>query len=186
MKLLKYPVHRFASSTGVEYVLVPKCGSNSIRRAINQSQNMKRVPVNFVFTFVRHPLARLISAYTEKIQTGKTDIIMPKWKHVLKTDMSIDAFVDFLVNFDQDRQLMNDHFCPQSWLIRDIHVDFVGCLENITEDWKVLMDKGLPPIKHLHKTDGVPKWKQVLTPTTEAKARAYYKDDFEKWPDWWD
>ena len=184
---MEYPIHRHRSvTTGAEYILVPKCGCNSMRDAINRSNaGGSRVPVNFVFTFVRHPLARFVSAYVEKVQTGKVHILMPKWKNHLSPNMSAAEFLDFIVGFPHDQELLNDHFCPQSWLLRHVELDFVGRLENVAEDWKVLMERGLPELPHLHKTPNVKPWQDMLDESTEQKAREFYRDDFDRWPGWW-
>ncbi len=188
-KLRNYPLYRHRCSRAcVEYILIPKSASNSIRRALNSGGIGTPCYNPFVFSFVRHPLARLISAYVEKVQTGKTKILMPKHTDALPTNISLPNFVDFLVNFeDNNKELLNDHFCPQSWILNNVpKLDFVGCVENMEEDWKVLQERGLPNIQHKHKTEGIQKWQQMLDKETEAKAREYYRDDFEKWPNFWE
>jgi len=134
-----------------------------------------------------------VSAYIEKIQTGSAERLVPAevYKDLPKT-ISITAFVDSLVNFhvDHPAHFVSNHWCPQSWIVNSApDLDFVGCLENIKEDWQVLMDRGMGRLPHLHKTKrelGTPHtWQQMLTPQTEAKAREFYKEDFDMWPDWW-
>lgn len=194
----KYNVIRLqARGLGVEYIHMSKCASNSISHAISvadQKHGCKWRPVSFRFTFVRHPLARMVSSYVEKIQTGKTKfLVKDKCLRDLPRDMSIEQFVDFLLNFDRDHygEMINPHWAPQSWMVNSAkNVDFCGRLENLTEDWQMLIDKGLGPLPHQHKTDynkTVPHtWQEMLTPKVEARAREFYRDDFLMWPDWWD
>jgi len=131
-----------------------------------------------------------VSAYKEKIQTGKYHhILQPQVAAELSRDMSIEDFVDFLLDFDANRhkQGINNHFCPQSWIVRAIHdLDFVGCLENIGEDWKELTRRGLRPLEHFNRNTGDTRtWEDMLDRETEAKARRFFRDDFQMWPTWW-
>ncbi len=190
-----YDVRRFISRKhGLEYCEMPKSASNSITNAIHASNDTKpySVPISFRFTFVRHPLARLVSAYVEKIQKGKVKyLVQPNVAAELHPDISIEFFVDFLTHFHTHHcdDSISNHWCPQSWIVSSVgKIDFVGCVENIEEDWKVVMRQGLGPLPHLHKTDykpGKATWQQMLDKETETKARKFYEDDFNRWPDWW-
>lgn len=188
---MQYAPRRWSvAKLGLQYCEMPKTASNSIHHAINLANNSNvTVPITFVFTFVRHPLTRLVSAYKEKIQTGKYNhILQPQVAADLSRDMSIEDFVDFLLDFDADRhkQEINNHFCPQSWIVRSIpDLDFVGCLEN-PEDWKELTRRGLRPLEHFNRnTRDTRTWQDMLDKKTEAKARKFFKDDFQMWPTWW-
>lgn len=174
----------------VEYVLIPKVASNSIRAAVRRAdvavtRHPKHTTPKFVFTFVRHPLSRLASAYIEKIRTGKFHtLVSGRVEHDLSNDMSMADFVDHLVSFyDKYKGVaLNDHFCPQSWLVNSApDISFVGRLENIQQDWNVLIDKGLGPLGHRHKTQNIKKWQDLLDGPTEAKARRFYHEDFDRW-----
>ena len=186
MKYSPYKQPRTTSFAGPEYILVPKSGSNSIRRAINDGNannttGRPYTPANFVFSFVRHPLTRLVSAYVEKVLTGKTRAIVPRFMHEIPPTTTLPEFVDWLWGFPK-KGVLNDHFCPQSWLLKDEKdLQWVGILENVAEDWKVLMDRGLPPLPHHHKTPGIKTWQEMLDKETEAKARLFYRGDFERW-----
>lgn len=166
----------------VAYVLVPKSGSNSIKKAIDIANRKDCILTKpkFYFTFVRHPLDRLVSAYVEKIQGGKIFMLMAEFADVLHPNITIDEFVNFLLE-NQNKVMLSDHFCPQSWLLQSYNLDFVGHLED-EDDWKVLMDKGLPELPHMHKTKDRPSWKDLLHGETLEKACEFYQDDFEMWP----
>ena len=95
--------------------------------------------------------------------------------------MTIAEFVDFLLGFPIHQHVLNSHFCPQSWLTRGL--DFVGTLENIKEDWAWLQEgRGLADLPHEHPTPNRKSWRQLLDAETEAKARKFYREDFERWP----
>ena len=189
----RYPVRQFViNSRGVMYYEMPKVASNSICAAIHSTNTSPQVvPIQFRFTYVRHPLARLVSAYVEKIQQGKIQWLTCSHKMIqaLQPSISIEDFVDFLVNFDSknyDGELLGNHWCPQSWLVNSMPpLDFVGCLENIKEEWPTLMERGLGPLPHKHKTENIPTWQQILDTETETKARKFYHEDFDMWPNWW-
>jgi hypothetical protein len=131
-----------------------------------------------------------VSAYRQKIQTGNYIYFTgKKVQDSLHDNITIDEFVDFLLGFDVGNynEAMNNHWCPQSWLTDSMDdLDYVGCLENIQEDWKELERRGLLFPPHLNKTKGdAVTWQQVLSPETEAKARQLYQDDFRRWSHWW-
>jgi hypothetical protein len=127
-----------------------------------------------------------VSGYVEKIQTGAVSrLLEPEFAQQLPPETTLEEFVDFLLA--QDPKLVNNHFCPQSWIVHGAQdIQFVGRLENITKDWQVLMDRGAPQLRHVHKTQGIKPWQDMLDAKTEEKARHFYRDDFQTWPDWWD
>jgi hypothetical protein len=124
----------------------------------------------------------LASAYVEKVQTGKIHQFMKRpWIGKLSKGMTIAEFVDFLLKFPIHQHVLDAHFCPQSWMVRGL--DFVGTLENIGKDWAWLQQgRELANLPHKHKTPKRKSWRQLLDAETEAKAREFYREDFEQWP----
>jgi len=162
----------------LKYIKNAKCACRAIILAMTEHNGISTQNHGdyFTFSFVRHPLSRLVSSYKDKILTGKLQ--GPN----VSTEMTIDDCVSCLLSGD----IRDEHFCPQSEILRLDELDFCGTLENIEEDWRVLMDKGLPPlgIWGHHKSGSAP-WQEVLSKETEARAREYYAADFELWPGRW-
>jgi hypothetical protein len=127
-----------------------------------------------------------VSSYVEKVQSGAVQrLLEPEFAKQLPPETTLEEFVDFLLR--QSPESINNHFCPQSWIVHGAQdIQFVGRLENIQEDWQVLMDRGVPPLRHIHKTPDIKPWRDMLDENTEKKARHFYRDDFQTWSDWWD
>ncbi len=83
----------------------------------------------FVFTFVRNPFGRLVSA----------------WEAFSKTGRCVSDFKEFvrgkgpLYLFDEDNSFVNDHWFPLSNYVEfedgKQFVDYIGKVENIEKDW---------------------------------------------------
>jgi len=186
------PRRFFNHRAGVQYIEMPKVASNSIQQALRHDVKPHRPRSKLVFTFIRHPLARLVSAYVEKIQTGKVKYLVgATMAKDLPPSITLDAFIDFLLNFSSHKKYgaeqINNHFCPQSWILEhEVDIDFIGQLESIDEDWQILVKRGLPFLSHKHPTEGIQHWSEMLTSDMEDRARHFYQDDFERWAGWWD
>ena len=89
----------------------------------------------FVFTFVRNPFDRLVSAWNmfvkkEKVKTKFSDFIESRGVGCLMYE---------------DGTFTNDHWFPQSKYVEyddgEKFINFVGKFENLKEDWKTLAKK---------------------------------------------
>lgn len=110
----------------------------------------------FRFAFVRNPLDRLFSLYSQKIvyyarELGKPNLF---WRYgdVFSADMGFEAFVEAVVAIPDpiaDRHFRSQHV---SLYHRDrLLVDTVGRFETLTEDWDRLrasVDPRLPALPH--------------------------------------
>ena len=105
----------------------------------------------FRFTFVRHPIDRLISAYSDKIAR-----IRPMRVHIQQL-LGMPEDPDTLVPFDmfmaalvvQEPLQMDPHWRPQHLNIMHgvIEHDFIGRLENFDHDMSVVKQRaGLPDV----------------------------------------
>lgn len=100
----------------------------------------------FKFTFVRNPWARIVSAFHFLKQGGfnKRD---KNWAE--KNLYNIDDFSEFVNNLSKnidfrETVLEKNHFTPQTKYIcidSKVAVDFIGKLENISKDFKIIKRK---------------------------------------------
>ena len=110
----------------------------------------------FVFSFVRNPLARLHSSYVNKIEdvrnSGEGESIF--WNHGITLDMSFEEFIERLVEIPDHK--IDRHLRSQSSVLCDegkIMVDYVGRFENMREDWNVLVEQhNLPYLPHKNRS----------------------------------
>ena len=114
----------------------------------------------FKFSFVRHPLSRLVSAYLDKVVWAKSTarrVIRNRqfrnghltWRQAaqwFRRNAGFDAersltfreFVNQLCREDPER--MNPHFRSQARLLRGIPLDFIGRVENSEADFAYVQD----------------------------------------------
>jgi hypothetical protein len=147
----------------------------------------KRDAVRFFFTVVRHPVARLQSAYRNQIagQTASARIVARRIDASLLDRagrIPFEAFVDHVVGTDP---LLHDvHWRPQTVLLRSAmpDLDFIGRLEHLNDDlargfagteWQSWLD-GFPSVRG-NVTDKT--ITTTLDPVRLARLRDYYKDD---------
>jgi hypothetical protein len=178
-------------------------------------------PQWFKFTFVRHPLTRLVSAYLDKVVPAKStaqELIrnfqrrLPEtpWWQRLAIEMPIDAersltfreMVEQLLR--EPRQRLDVHFRPQSLLLAGLPLDFVGRVENITEEFAAVQQRlgtcvplghkkqqsyaGQPageyvadwPAAAFRSGKAHPHWRRFYPPELVAAVVDYYSDDFSR------
>lgn len=141
----------------------------------------------YLFSFVRHPFKRALSAYTDKIlgnRKQKREILeaMGKAEEKLSYPISFDDFV--AVISDQDPATLNPHWRPQhlNLAIDLIAYDFIGHLENFNADLAQvraqlkLPDFGIP---HKNRKSHKASATQVISPETRLKLGALYADDLQ-------
>lgn len=144
-----------------------------------------RNPEYFKFTFVRHPLRRLVSAYLDKvvkakitglelIARGQVALSIPQtslggWWGQPKIDpdrsLTFREFVDVLWQVDADR--VDVHFRAQHRLLRGLAFDWIGQIENLPRDFS-------PVQQHL----------QCLTPLAWKHQTEYFRPTGECVSDW--
>ena len=103
----------------------------------------------------------------------------------LGPNTTLDAFIEYILSFKHPERI-ESHFRPQSIILdeRVSHVDFVGKVRFMRKHWKVLMEHGLPPIRHFsaHKSNSR-SWKDALDSKAQNRLLQLYKPDFERWPE---
>lgn len=169
----------------LRYLNMPKCACRAITEVMKAC--VREVPRDtpwFHYTFVRHPLTRFMSGYTEKVLTNKMGKLLPGCG--VTKDIGLDGFIEWLLGFRHPDKI-EQHFRPQSMTIdcAQMEMQFVGKLENMHEDWRVLMEKGLPAINYYknHRSNA-PTWQETLNTDQETKLRRLYAPDIERWPEY--
>jgi len=137
----------------------------------------------YTFTFVRNPFKRLVSLYINKFsdQNIISEIGFEYENYlggVFQKDMAFIDFVKVIVNIPD--KLADRHFKSQSYLIKQaVKVDYIGNMENITDDYKELRNRFcLPELTHANKST---KYNYLDFLNSESIELLYkrYKKDFE-------
>lgn len=146
------------------YVQVPKAANSSIIYCLNKteqwfnvntqnhqevqdkirpnkiefnSRNYEKYKKYFWFTFVRNPYERMISSYINKVITPEEVFLSFKNIGITKSTSFLD-FCNIIKKINPVR--LNDHIKPQSLIIPNDTMDFIGKVENIKTDWGKMMN----------------------------------------------
>lgn len=193
---------------GFGYIQIPKVATRSIRQALydmsgargpeesfaafesRNSAHLSHARIReeidrglFVFAFVRHPLARLYSAWMNKIvrseDATKRNIFSC---HGMHDGMPFGAFVRRVSEL-RDEEL-DRHLRSQAWFLSDaagLLPGFVGKLESFDEDWQVLRER-LPILGGVPHKNKASHGMDFLSPydgDTLRLAVARFRRDFE-------
>lgn len=146
----------------------------------------------FVFTFVRNPYSRILSAYLEKFLRRRKDGEIYRTQLGFKPDIlpNTVSFVEFLRRVRQyPASNLNAHFTPQWYVLgldRSMKYDFIGRLENIASDFPYVLSRlnhseRPPEILHQapHAQKASTKLKQYYGEEERMLVEEIYKDDFK-------
>lgn len=186
------------------YVSNPKCGTSSILKSLwlaarpetYSGKPRKGVgapwsrpgspPEGFtLFSVVRNPYARLLSAYLNKVETNRRDqkVWMPiaarfGWRNAHRPTLL--EFLERVVT--EDPMEMDQHFRPQhlNLLHPLVTPSFVGRLEDMAPTVAWLAEHRVEMQDHApHRTDAAEKVAEYFGPAETALARDYYRRDFD-------
>jgi hypothetical protein len=179
------------------FVHVPKCAGISVNKALfgnlagghttlEQYLNIyepKNILSYFKFTIVRNPWDRVVSAYHFLKQGG-----LNKWDQEFfqKELAAFDSFEDFVKGWLIHPENINKHhhFQVQCHYILDkrnkVHLDFIGYLENIDEDFEYICNKmkiqaTLPNSNNSNRNN----YQDYYSDETKSVVAEAYKQDIE-------
>lgn len=165
------PVHRMACypmSKGYDAAIV---GGRVV------SARDARITPGRWFSFVRHPLARLVSCYQDKVVHDR-----PGLPPALRV-RPFGAFVRAVCDTSRVAPMhLNPHVRPQVHTLRERQYDLVGKVENIAEDWGRLcrlVGRDLP-LSCLNKCGDGNGWREHYDGQTLGIAADFFKDDLER------
>lgn len=190
------------------YVLVPKVASRSVLAALTayvtgaSTESTTRADVframeryvrgayppelrrlqrdNFMFTFVRNPLDRLLSAYSQQMAIPKAEAKTIFQRHKIPLDVSFARFVEIVCSVDDDRA--DGHIRSQHRYLSErdeLLVDFVGRFEQLDQEWESLRQRfALPdlPRRNISSHRSV---QEAYTPRLARLAAERYRRDIE-------
>jgi hypothetical protein len=112
-------------------------------------------PEHFVFTFVRHPLARLQSCYIQKLLDATEANASDRFSiYGIDRNTTFERFVEIIAKVPDKHA--DRHFRSQHLLVNDgdrTICDFVGKFENLHNDWRQLQERfGFPDLPHRNKS----------------------------------
>lgn len=198
-----FPIYYF-SNKKLRYLPIPKvaCSSIKINLANHFEQDIhgfyeKNIPScvenpqdHFIFTFVRNPFDRLVSAYKDKVvrknKKNKHSIFSYYLGGFLMKSKNFSNFVNRISAIPEVMQ--EPHFASQYYIIYNrthknggtkIAPNFIGKFESLENDWNFLQEKfdlSVLPHTNANKKDD---WRDYYDIKTAKLVYKIYKKDFE-------
>ncbi|MGD9510242.1 MAG: sulfotransferase family protein [Geminicoccaceae bacterium] len=204
-----------AASKRLSYIYVQnwKCGSSTVRTTLWAAEHAmglaalpshphmaspdspfsldparwERVEEQFVFTIVRNPYVRLLSAYLDKIWRRGDKNVRDRFVAQYGLGAEDVPFIDFLrLVASTPESRMDPHWRPQSFNLAPsiVPYDFIGSLENFEEDLRYILRRIFPerdlPIRDFkfHQTGSVDRLTEYFGPEELRLTQAIYARDF--------
>ena len=182
------------------YIHVPKTGGCSVCDALDTVTNhhtalqckrmwTKKFNDYWVFSIIRHPYDRLVSAWEYLRQGGCGNAYDLKLQRKLRqweaADSDFDVFCQHALMVVSREWL---HFLPQTYFLCDGNgvslCDSIGTYENMEESWKYIQEMtGCDtPLPHINPTPNRrPWWEYFTNKDTQRQVDCVYHSDFETW-----
>ena len=176
------------------FIHIPKTGGRALAKAyrVNNTPdvewlNVMHTPAHrvkerfpegfekgFVFTIIRNPIARFLSACKYNKVTDKKDI-------ETLSELMVNGSIDYVSKFNL---LHIEHFFTQSNFVKDhegnVIVDYIGIYEGLSTVIGRLKEEGLDLTNDFEvKTGDSNKWGSKLTKKAIANIKQIYAEDFE-------
>lgn len=166
-------------------------GANTTSKAIELLQNSEAIK----FTFVRHPEARIMSAFRNFVLLGNNSSA-PKFQKHLRTfgwtseetpERQLDLFLDYVENsFEKSKQNTDPHFRTQclNTAFGTIAYSKIGRLENYNDDLQEVFEMAgvwssrLEPLLTFVK-NSTKRAEQEITVPQRRRLETLYAEDFE-------
>lgn len=192
---------------GFGYIQIPKVATRSIRSSLGElplmsgassfaqfeadhSAHVEKAAIRrrvneglFVFAFVRDPLARLYSAWQNKVHRPEGAVRRNIFScHGIYDHMPFDAFVRRVSELDDRR--IDRHLRSQSWFLCDeqgLIPSWVGKLESFSDEWNGLQQRFpvLQPVPHRNRTSAQDSHLAAFDADLIRLAVERYRKDFE-------
>lgn len=174
---------------GLALCLIPKVASTSMKVAIEQGSgappyriHRDRVPKDaFVAAFVRHPAARLVSAWAGIVYRADGSTIA--WRRLRRLGCRHEmGFQEFAVMVCNSLGKLGDkHLLPQS-LFLPRRLSFVGRMDTMATGWRSLQERfsWLPELE-VHNQSERNDWRSYYDQSLLDRVQRFYASDYERW-----
>lgn len=134
------------------------------------------------FTFVRNPYTRIFSAYKDKLVDNQWEKSRRAEDLGFRSDQDIEFLAFLNAIRDQPRHLMDIHWLPQSLILEERQVDYVGRFEQFDNDYYIVAQSlGLPTRVHARQGHATGTGNSVLKRLSREEIdiiNSIYIDDF--------
>jgi hypothetical protein len=133
-----------------------------------------------IFTFIRNPFARAISAYRSMLANGDHAHML---ENLEWTEDAAPSLIDFLRSVERrPKAEMDHHWAPLTEILPNVKFDYIGSVETLETDARALLnrifgsDKSYDPSLKMYHTGG---GEEPIDPESWTLIRRIYAADFE-------